>query len=228
MTKQSDNAPLVCWDKVDTILLDMDGTLLDLNFDNTFWTQHVPSKYAAHNGMSFDAAWAEISPHMMDIRGTLDWYDVHYWSERLELDVLALHEEMAHLIRPRPGVHDFLAHHADSHRRLVLATNAHQDTVALKFRFADISDYFDDVVSSHELAAPKEHASFWNNAQAQLALDPGRCLFIDDNEDVLRSAAAYGIGQILSISQPDLSQPPQTDNGFPMLSHFDQLHLQAG
>ncbi|KEP73664.1 nucleotidase, partial [Microbacterium sp. SUBG005] len=30
------------WQAVDTVLLDMDGTLLDLAFDNYFWQKLVP------------------------------------------------------------------------------------------------------------------------------------------------------------------------------------------
>lgn len=33
------------WQAVDTVLLDMDGTLLDLAFDNYFWQKLVPETY---------------------------------------------------------------------------------------------------------------------------------------------------------------------------------------
>ena len=35
------------WRAIDTVLLDMDGTLLDLRFDNYFWLELVPRKYGA-------------------------------------------------------------------------------------------------------------------------------------------------------------------------------------
>ncbi|HBT55971.1 MAG TPA: haloacid dehalogenase, partial [Pseudomonas sp.] len=31
------------WNAIDTVLLDMDGTLLDLHFDNHFWLEHMPA-----------------------------------------------------------------------------------------------------------------------------------------------------------------------------------------
>ncbi len=51
------NSGLV-WQLVDTVLLDMDGTLLDLNFDRVFWRELVPKRYASVHGMSVSAAWA--------------------------------------------------------------------------------------------------------------------------------------------------------------------------
>ncbi|MCP4043692.1 MAG: haloacid dehalogenase, partial [Gammaproteobacteria bacterium] len=34
--------PVINWNSIHTVLLDMDGTLLDLHFDNQFWLEHVP------------------------------------------------------------------------------------------------------------------------------------------------------------------------------------------
>ena len=31
------------WSKIDTVLLDMDGTLLDLHYDSHFWLNVIPA-----------------------------------------------------------------------------------------------------------------------------------------------------------------------------------------
>ena len=43
-------APLP-WPEIHTVLLDMDGTLLDLRFDNHFWRELVPERYAERHGL---------------------------------------------------------------------------------------------------------------------------------------------------------------------------------
>lgn len=40
----------IAWQDVDTVLLDMDGTLLDLAFDNYFWQKLVPETWGAKTG----------------------------------------------------------------------------------------------------------------------------------------------------------------------------------
>lgn len=38
------------WKTIDTVLLDMDGTLLDLHFDNHFWLSLVPQEFKQATG----------------------------------------------------------------------------------------------------------------------------------------------------------------------------------
>ena len=46
---------MINWKNIDTVLLDMDGTLLDLHFDNHFWQTFVPLRYAQqHAGGAFE------------------------------------------------------------------------------------------------------------------------------------------------------------------------------
>ncbi|HOP18299.1 MAG TPA: haloacid dehalogenase, partial [Gammaproteobacteria bacterium] len=68
------------WNDIDTVLLDMDGTLLDLHFDNHFWLEHVPRRYAEARGIGLEESSRELMARYQDIQGTLEWYCVDHWT----------------------------------------------------------------------------------------------------------------------------------------------------
>ena len=74
------SVPRVDWTKVDHVLLDMDGTLLDLAFDNDFWGHQIHAHYAALNKLSYDAAVRKFEPLFRSVEGTLSWYSTDHWS----------------------------------------------------------------------------------------------------------------------------------------------------
>lgn len=73
----------IAWQDVDTVLLDMDGTLLDLAFDNYFWQKLVPETWGAKNGVTPQEAMEYMRQQYHDVQHTLNWYCLDYWSEQL-------------------------------------------------------------------------------------------------------------------------------------------------
>ncbi len=215
--------PMPDWHEIDTVFLDMDGTLLDLHFDNFFWQIHVPHRYAEHHGLSLESARAHILPHMRAIQGSLDWYNLHYWSDYLHLDIPVLKQEVSHLIRLRPGVTDFLCWLQSTDKSRVLTTNAHRDVIELKFSHVTLGPYFHQLVSSHELACCKETVEFWQALKTRIGFDGHHSLLIDDNVKVLDAARDFGIGWLLTIHQPDLKGPPQPTTNYPAVRDFHQI-----
>jgi 5'-nucleotidase len=191
------------WEEIDTVLLDMDGTLLDLRFDNYFWQELVPERYARRHEMTLDAARVVLLPRFLAKQGTLDWYCIDYWTRELALDVAALKREVREQVRFLPGAERFLQSLNRQGLRLVLVTNAHSDTLAIKAAQTGLTRYFESVVSSHRFGVPKEHPQFWLELEAELGFDRARALFVDDSLAVLRTARRYGIAQIFAISRPD-------------------------
>ncbi|WP_457674427.1 GMP/IMP nucleotidase [Thiolapillus sp.] len=208
------------WARIDTVLLDMDGTLLDLHFDNHFWLEHVPLRYAQKHGLSPEAAREELLRRYARVEGTLEWYCVDYWSRELALDIPLLKSEVEHFIAVHPHVLAFLRRLGETGKARVLVTNAHQKALQLKMGKTRLGEHLDQVVSAHELGLPKENPAFWERLRLQLNFDPDRTLFIDDSLPVLRSAREYGIAHLLCMQQPDASQPARDIDEFPSLRHF--------
>jgi HAD superfamily hydrolase (TIGR01509 family) len=214
---------MIDWDAIDTVLLDMDGTLLDLHFDNHFWMEHLPRVYAEREKISPEASWAYLSDSFHSGRGTLQWYCLDHWSEQLGLDIPAMKRELQHMIRLRPFALEFLRQLHASHRDVVMVTNAHRKTLEIKMANVDITGWFDRVVVSHDLRAPKEEPVFWERLQDLHPFDPDRTLLIDDTESVLESARAYGIAHLLTLLQPDSQRQKRIDTRFPGIHHFDEI-----
>ncbi|MGB1091666.1 MAG: GMP/IMP nucleotidase [Oceanobacter sp.] len=211
------------WDQIQTVLLDMDGTLLDLHFDNFFWLEHLPHKYGEHRGMTQDEALAELSQSFIGLRGTLEWYCLDFWSELTGLPIARLKEDVTHKIRFRPHVIEFLEHLRVQGKRLVIVTNAHRDSVNLKMRHTGLDRYIDRIISSHDYRFPKESAEFWNQLHADEAFDIEHTLLIDDSRAVLESARQWGIKHLLMVFHPDSQKEPVVDKDFPGFLHFNEI-----
>lgn len=214
---------MINWKKIDTVLLDMDGTLLDLNFDNHFWKEFVPLKYAELHGLSVPAAKQQLVPLFKSMEGKLEWYCLDYWSETLRLDIAGLKAELSGLIAVLPHVVEFLDKMQQSPKKILLVTNAHRDSLALKMEKTCLQPFFDAIISSHDLGVPKEHMDFWELLQRRQAFEKHATLLVDDNLAVLDSAQRFGIGYLISISKPDTRLPKRDITNYPAIEDFREL-----
>lgn len=214
---------MVNWKEINTVFLDMDGTLLDLRFDNHFWKEFVPLKFAEKEGLSVEHAKAHLIPRFKSKEGTLDWYCLDYWSDTLQLDIAGLKAELAELIAILPHVNEFLEKIKQSSQRVLLVTNAHRDSLDLKMEKTGLQPFFDGLVSSHDFGLPKEHADFWHRLHQLHPFEKQTTLLIDDSLAVLNSARQYGIAHLVSVSRPDSGMPKKEINGFPAIEDFREL-----
>lgn len=211
------------WHDIDTVLLDMDGTLLDRHFDDHFWLEHVPKRWAAKHGVSLKLAREQLHGLFRSQERTLNWTDLDYWSDRLGLDIPLLKQEVDHLIAVHPGVMEFLAFCRQKDKKIWLVTNAHSKTLDLKMKKTRIGSWFDGVISAHQVGLPKEDGRFWAELQRFVNYDPKRTLLGEDSETNLQTASEYGIAYLFYISHYSSACKPVASRLFATIDYFTRL-----
>ena len=211
---------MINWSNINTVFLDLDGTLLDLHFDNHFWLQYVPECYAQQHQLTLEESHRQLNVKYTAVYGSLNWYCVNYWSQELELDIAALKHTIRDKICVRPHVEDFLEALHMHGKRVVLVTNAHPLSFEVKFQQTGLGHYFHRVITSHELHHPKEEQAFWAALEKIESVNKTTTLFIDDNFSVLDAAAEYGIKHLLAIKQPDSTAADKEHAHYVLLDSF--------
>lgn len=214
---------MIEWKNIDTVFLDMDGTLLDLNFDNHFWLEFVPIRYAEKNNLTLEQAKQQLVPMFKKMEGKLEWYCLDYWSKELQLNIAALKTEIAGLISVLPHVVEFLEAVHQSSRKIILVTNAHRKSLDLKMGVTCLQPFFDQIISSHDYGSPKESQAFWTQLYNQQPFDNQRTLLVDDSLAVLKSARLFGIKNLISISKPDSLGEKRDIYDFTAIEDFREL-----
>jgi putative hydrolase of the HAD superfamily len=211
------------WKSIDTVLLDMDGTLLDRHFDDHFWLEHVPRRWAERNGTSLEWAKRHLYALFTSQENTLNWTDLDYWSERLRLDIPLLKREVEHLIAVHPYVVEFLLFLRQHGKEAWLVTNAHSKTLDLKMKKTMLGPYFSGIVSAHQVGLPKEDDRFWRELMRFIPYDPERTLLGEDSETNLSTAERFGIRYLVYISRFSSRLQPRPSSSYLSIHYFSQL-----
>lgn len=211
------------WSKISTVLLDMDGTILDLHFDNHFWLHHLPQRYSELHNVSLADAKLSLLNHYKRVEGTIDWYCLDYWAKQTHLSINELKREVQHLIQLRSDAHDFLTALKASGRDIVLVTNAHPDSLSLKIERTALDQYFHTLYSTHEFGVTKESQLLWQRLQKKHGFALESTLFVDDSIVILDSAKKYGIEHLLAVANPDSQQASRVIVEYPSITNYNVL-----
>lgn len=211
------------WNRISTVLLDMDGTLLDKHYDDYFWEQFLPEVYGKKNNLAIDRARQELFQRYRSVKCTLKWTDLDYWSQTLGLDIIGLKMEVAHLIAVLPHVTEFLTFLKEQGKVVYLVTAAHRKSLDIKMDKVDLRHFFDRLICADELGKPKEDRKFWQELEEQLDFDRSRTLFADDNLDVLGAARGHGIKHLMHMARPSSKEPVMYSDDYPSIATFSEL-----
>jgi len=214
------------WSKIHTVLLDMDGTLLDLHFDNYFWQTHIPFRYAEAKNISLAQAQKYIVEQTTLVAGKIEWYCLDYWEEKLNLPIVELKREIEGKISLRPDTLPFLKALKESGRQVVLVTNAHPNSLSLKVEKTALDQHIDQLISTHQYNVTKESQQLWKQLQQDLKFDNETTLFVDDSLTILDSAKRFGIKHLLAVANPDSQQPTTAKEhlrGYPYITDYRDI-----
>lgn len=215
--------PNIDWQTIDTVLLDMDGTLLDKHFDDYFWEEYVPAIYAKQNNISIFTAEDELLARYKAREGFLEWTDLDFWSQELDLDLEKMKQEVKHLINIHPYVLEFLEFCRNMGKEIVMVTNAHPKTLAIKMAKTEMASEFDQLICADEIGVAKEEPGFWEKLAEKIDFDKDRTLLADDNEEVLACAAEYGIGNLIFVAKSSSMKPTVFSERFASIIFFKEL-----
>lgn len=211
------------WSKIDDVLLDMDGTLLDRHFDNFFFEEELPRRYAKLHALSHEDARDRLMSMYRSVEGQLAWTDLHYWTKRVGIDVVAMHKELDHMIGFLPGAEEFLRRLRKLGKRVTIVTNAHEAGVSVKVAKTGLDQYVDRIVDAFEVGSLKMRPEYWPNCQRLLGFDPSRSLFMDDDEGCLLAARQFGIAYLVHSAKSSSQLPPAPLPQFLSITGFAPL-----
>ena len=198
----------------------MDGTLLDLNYDNALWNGLLPKRFASARGISDRTARNLLYGNPIS---KFDYYSIDYWQDFTNLDMVSMHMELTHLIQYRANAKSLISKLRKLGIRCVIATNAHPKVFEIKNQVTLLDKIIDSVYCAHDFSTTKEDLKFWVRFQNIERFDPKRTLFIDDNIEVLDTARRYGILNLLAIEQPDSSKPVIKKSRYKSIANFSQI-----
>ncbi len=201
----------------------MDGTLLDRHFDNFFFEEELPRRYAAMHGLAFEESRERLMAMYRSAERELDWTDLQYWTKRIGIDIVAMTKELDGMIGFLPDAPGFLARLRSLGKRATVVTNAHPTGVDIKVAKTGVDKQVARIVDAFEVGYLKMRAEYWPVCQRLVGFDPKRALYIDDDEECLSAAADFGIRYIVHRSKSSSQLPPDPSSRFPSIEDFAML-----
>ncbi len=211
------------WNEIDDVLLDMDGTLLDRHFDNFFFEEELPRRYAMLRAISFQEARDRLMSMYRSVEGELAWTDLHYWTKQVGIDVVAMHKELDHMVGFLPGAEEFLRHLRRLGKRVTIVTNAHAAGVSVKVGKTGLDRYVDRIVDAFEVGYLKMRPEYWPTCRRLLNFDPAHSLFMDDDEGCLMAAKQFGVAHLVHSAKSSSQLPPNPLPQFFSITGFAPL-----
>ncbi len=182
------------------ILSDLDGVILDLAYDKKFWELWLPEQVTRQTNKSIEEAKAEIMTEIDIQRGTLNFYDLNYWDDLLNVDCMQIFQEKEERCSYLAGSYEALQRLSTLKNPKYILTNGDPRIQEYKAEAQNFLEFFDSIFYSMHVGYPKESKEFWALVRHNLNLELEDAIFIDDDLKVVTAAAKAGIKQVAWIT----------------------------
>ena len=182
------------------ILSDLDGVILNLDYDIKFWESWLPEHVANQSNQNLEEIKIKIQAEIDTQRGTLNFYDLNYWDDLLNVDCMEIIREQEEKCSFLEGSYEALQRLSTLKNPKYILTNGDPRIQEYKAETQNFLEFFNSIFYSMHVGYPKESKEFWTLARHNLNLDFEDTIFIDDDLKVVTAAAKAGIKQVAWIT----------------------------
>ena len=182
------------------ILSDLDGVILDQHYDRKFWQSWLPEHVANQTNQSIEKIQIEIQLKIDGQKGTLNWYDLNYWDDLLDVDCMEIIKEQEEKPSFLEGSLEALQELSTLKNPKHILTNGDPRLQEYKAEARNFLQFFDSIFYSMHAGYPKEKKEFWTLARHNLNLDFEDSIFIDDDFKVVTIAVKAGVKRVIWIT----------------------------
>ena len=133
-----------------TISFDLDGTLVNSQYVDAVWLEKIPQIYAKKYNLLFDDAKRIVHSEYLKIGpNALEWYDIHYWLKKFDLDVRweTLLKSCIEKLTLYPEVTEVLDN-LSKNNTLIIVSNAAKEFIEIEVDVLSIKPYFSNIFSA--------------------------------------------------------------------------------
>lgn len=169
---------------IKVISFDLDGTLVESEFNEWVWGVGIPQLFAEKRRIPFEEAKEIVEGEYRKVGdGSLEWYDIKYWFNFFQLNASwkSLLNRFSHKIRTYPGVSRVLQD-LSSRYRVIIISNAAREFIDMEVEVAELRRYFSKIYSAtSDFGQIKKTAQFYGHICRLLRISPQEMVHVGDH-----------------------------------------------
>lgn len=162
----------------------------------------LPEAVAHNKGISLNDAKKDIYKTSKELYGTLPWYELRFWEDRYETNLIAIAEKNKSYAMFIDGAHEALQFITSLDKKVFFLTNCDSRLLKVKSSQVPLLNFADNWISSVDIGVVKEDQKFWKIALEKLNIQPSKSIFFDDNINIVNAATKYGIKKSVHVTEP--------------------------